>query len=515
MAKDSAKPVSSFETENTGGILSGFLAEEDDFDRHSLLRLGTWGAASVGAVIVAVLANQSSIGLRREQVAAVDLARQSQQIQSIAKESQNETRRLASAIDTLNGDRDRLYSRVSVLEQGLDSVTGSLARQNAVAPQPAVVPAATTTAELPAVPQNPAPVVAPVDATMAAVVEKPKAAAKPPAPATAVVASASASNTPPANASAAIPSVANPPVASSPAANPAAATPVPLMASKSIMAPPDAAAGKLIEPPMPVTAVPAPSAPDMVASVAAKDSQAKDTPPKDAPAKDSNKDSKDSAAKENSAKEAIAGKPNASPAPPSNVTVQRTEFAVDVGGANSVGGLRALWRGLLKTRANAPLAALQPIIVVKESNTGMGMQLRLVAGPLSDAAAAAKICATMLENERPCETTVFDGQRLTMKDEDTPAAGKLSSLKPGSDKSASEKLATEKTDAEKSDSDKTGSIGPNAEKHTASNPVLMRPGSGKYSYRHHSSKRVVAEEPPPPKPESTAASTISSFFSRR
>ena len=65
--------------------------------------------------------------LRREQIAAADLARQSQQIQSIAKESQNETRRLASAIDTLNGDRDRLYSRVTVLEQGLDSVTGAIA----------------------------------------------------------------------------------------------------------------------------------------------------------------------------------------------------------------------------------------------------------------------------------------------------------------------------------------------------------------------------------------------------
>ena len=42
------------------------------------------------------------------------------------------------------------------------------------------------------------------------------------------------------------------------------------------------------------------------------------------------------------------------------------------------------------------------------------MQLRLVAGPLSDAAAAAKICAGLIENERPCETAVFDGQRLAM-----------------------------------------------------------------------------------------------------
>ena len=76
-AKNSVKPVSSYEVENTGGILSGFLADEDDFDRRSLLRLGTWGVASVAAVIVAVLANQSSIGMRREQVAAIDLARQS------------------------------------------------------------------------------------------------------------------------------------------------------------------------------------------------------------------------------------------------------------------------------------------------------------------------------------------------------------------------------------------------------------------------------------------------------
>src|SRR3954452_20712281 len=100
----------------------GFLADEADLYRRSLWRLGAWGMAAVGAVIVAVMASQSSIGLRREQVAATDLARQTQQIASVAKESQSEARRLASAIDTLNGDRDRLYSRVTMLEQGLDSV---------------------------------------------------------------------------------------------------------------------------------------------------------------------------------------------------------------------------------------------------------------------------------------------------------------------------------------------------------------------------------------------------------
>ena len=50
------------------------------------------------------------------------------------------------------------------------------------------------------------------------------------------------------------------------------------------------------------------------------------------------------------------------------------------------------------------------------------MQLRLVAGPLGDAATAAKLCAVMTENGRGCETAVYDGQRLSFKADDTPAA---------------------------------------------------------------------------------------------
>ena len=108
--------------------------------------------------------------------------------------------------------------------------------------------------------------------------------------------------------------------------------------------------------------------------------------------------------------------------PASNLAVQRTEFGVDVGGANSLPGLRALWRGLLKSRSNAALTKLRPIIVIKEGSNGLGMQLRLVAGPINDAAAAAKICAVMIENDRACVTTVFEGQRLAMN-ADEPATG--------------------------------------------------------------------------------------------
>jgi hypothetical protein len=159
--------------------------------------------------------------------------------------------------------------------------------------------------------------------------------------------------------------------------------------------------------------------------------------------------------------------PDEAQAAPPKVAVQRTEFGVDVGGANSVGGLRALWRGLLKSRSNAALTTLRPVIVIKEGATGLGMQLRLVAGPLTDAAAAAKICAGLIENERPCETTVFDGQRLAMK-ADEPAA------------------AATKPDAAK--------------------PVAAKP----YSHRRSGAKRVndePAKKPDPP-------STFSSLFSR-
>jgi hypothetical protein len=229
------------------------------------------------------------------------------------------------------------------------------------------------------------------------------------------------------------------------------------MASKSMMAPPDAAAGKLIEPEAPAKAITA--APVAVASV----------PPAD-----------------------NAG-PDAQATPP-RLAVQRTEFGVDVGGANSVGGLRALWRGLLKSRSNAPLAALHPIIVVKEGSNGLGMQLRLVAGPLGDAAAAAKICAVMNENERTCETAVFDGQRLAMKTDDAPASADQASAK---------------SDPIKPDPTKPDSTKPDPAKSASSaKPVSTR------QYSHHRSypKKpvVVVEEPQKPEP-----STLSSFFRRQ
>ena len=92
-------------------------------------------------------------------MAAADLTRQAQKFQLAAKESQNEARRLASAVETLNSDRDRLYARVTSLEQGLDSVTGAIARQGS---QGSIVTAPPPRPATPAATAAPAPAVAPV-----------------------------------------------------------------------------------------------------------------------------------------------------------------------------------------------------------------------------------------------------------------------------------------------------------------------------------------------------------------
>src|SRR5450631_14273 len=264
MAQDSDH-LAGFDTENTGGFLSGLLADEDHIDRRALWRLGSWGVATVGAVIVAVLAGQSSIGLHREQMASGDLARQ-QQNQSVAKESQNEARRLASAIETLNSDRDRLYARVTVLEQGLDSVTGAIARQNSAPAWPQATTAPVTPEPPQPAAQNPTP--APVVSAVPAAPAKP--AEKPPADTALAKDSSPAAVLPVAQASPAQASPTQAPPAQAPQNSPqnsSAATPAtPLMASKSVLAPPDAPAGKLIPSETPTSAITASPMPEVVAS---------------------------------------------------------------------------------------------------------------------------------------------------------------------------------------------------------------------------------------------------------
>jgi len=462
MAKDSDPLADAFGDKETGGLFSGLLAEESAFDRRMLWRLGTWGVTAVGAVVVAVMANQAQLGWRRDQVASADLARQSDQLQVLTKESQLESRRLASAIDTLNTDRDRLYSRVTVLEQGLDSVTGAIAKQNATSQQtsaskPQDVPVAA------AQPSTPAPEVAPVASTAASLVDKPRGNAGKDTKDSSKESAKDQSSAPQMASAASL-------VPQSPATT--SAIPIlPLVPPKSIMAPPDPAASKLIQP--------------------ESTEKAAETKPDAAPAP-------------TEVAAAPAKPPEATEPESPAIAVQQTRFAIDLGSANSVDGLRALWRGLSKSHPE--VGALRPIIMIKEGNNGLGMQLRLGAGPLINAAAAAKLCAGLAENDRHCETTVFDGQRLSMR---------------GGSEKAQDKHSDKNQDKHQdTNPEKTQDAVPQADATPAPAPVA-KPEKHRRSYSRRSSKREEPAPTPAPQPAAqakpetaSASSTISSFFRR-
>ncbi|XIA62887.1 hypothetical protein ACFIOY_26360 [Bradyrhizobium sp. TZ2] len=44
MAKNPDHLADGFDTDDTGGVLSGLLAEEDELDRRALWRIGSWGS---------------------------------------------------------------------------------------------------------------------------------------------------------------------------------------------------------------------------------------------------------------------------------------------------------------------------------------------------------------------------------------------------------------------------------------------------------------------------------------
>jgi SPOR domain len=456
--------------------LKRFIAKEDQLDGRMMLRLGAWGVGSIVALVIAIIAVQTPASARRDQASA-EVTQQSQQLQRIAKDSQNQTRQLSAAMDTLNKDRDRLYNRVTVLEQALDSVNGSIAKLSA--PPPVVVSAAP-----PAAPAS-------------------LPSSTPSQPALAQVAS--------------VPVTPAPAELSTAKAQPAPET------KQSEQKPADTkqriAEVKKEKDAQPVAA---PVAPPKIASVATVSSP---TPPP-APAKSEQKNEQKPEAKpEAKAEEKPAGKPSdqaaaaaeQAPAVTGSVAsadmpeangdtekpVERTKFGVDLGGANSMEGLRALWRSL-RGPYQQLFAEMEPVIVVKERTTGRGMHLRLVAGPLTDAAAAAKLCATLTEkSKRACEPSVYDGQRLAMR----PYRGSETAKTETAVQTTAAKTDVAKTDAK-----------PEAAKPDAARPEAPKKREAS-NYRRHGHVRVV---PPPPQPVAPPPSapapqrwSLSSIFGAR
>ncbi|WP_439576158.1 hypothetical protein [Phreatobacter sp.] len=95
-------------------------------------------------------------------------------------------------------------------------------------------------------------------------------------------------------------------------------------------------------------------------------------------------------------------------------TAMRTEFGVDIAGDVSIEALRVRWQQF-RNQHGPILEGLKPVIAIQEGGRPGTVELRLIAGPLSNANAAARLCATLSTAGVNCKPAVFDGQRLAVR----------------------------------------------------------------------------------------------------
>ncbi len=113
----------------------------------------------------------------------------------------------------------------------------------------------------------------------------------------------------------------------------------------------------------------------------------------------------------------VISAPEAIPVPPGQGAedpgAAKTEFGIDLGRANTLEGLRQLWTATKSKHATA-LEGLRPLVTMREiTRANGGVELRLIAGPVPNASAAARLCASLAG--MACHPTVFDGQRLALR----------------------------------------------------------------------------------------------------
>jgi hypothetical protein len=89
-------------------------------------------------------------------------------------------------------------------------------------------------------------------------------------------------------------------------------------------------------------------------------------------------------------------------------------YGVDVGSGLTIPALRARWE-ILRSAHPELFAGLRPVVSIKEIPHANRVELRLVAGPIAEPAAATQLCATLTPFGLFCQATVFDGQRLAAR----------------------------------------------------------------------------------------------------
>ncbi len=89
-------------------------------------------------------------------------------------------------------------------------------------------------------------------------------------------------------------------------------------------------------------------------------------------------------------------------------------YGAEIGSASSINALHARWAGIRSTHLQL-LDGLTPVVALRENPRSHKTELRLVVGPLGNAAAAAQLCASMMAVQLSCLPTMFDGHNVALE----------------------------------------------------------------------------------------------------
>jgi hypothetical protein len=177
-------------------------------------------------------------------------------------------------------------------------------------------------------------------------------------------------------------------------------------------------------PPPPVAATPEPSqaAPQPQAAAPALPAPEQTVPP-EAPALAAPPEPAAPAASTEPAVSVASAPVPADAAEPEPARERQPLVGVDVGGASSFDGLRALWKSLTASHAEE-FEGMHPVVSARESSKSRAAELRLVVGPIEDDEAARHICARLITSKRHCHPAAFGGGSLALTAPEPPSRPK-------------------------------------------------------------------------------------------
>jgi hypothetical protein len=103
-----------------------------------------------------------------------------------------------------------------------------------------------------------------------------------------------------------------------------------------------------------------------------------------------------------------AAVPLPEPRPAQANPVTKRQFGLDLGGAPTEEALRLVWTGALR-RHGTLLQTLRPLVLNREHPRGGTGEYRLIAGPIANAAKAARFCAAITGTGGVCQPTMYEG----------------------------------------------------------------------------------------------------------